>query len=171
MVENSDKTEDSPESQQSRTSCVKYFDALWFCYSPVHQLKRYYVYGDVDDCLGHWSKLMACLRQKTRFRDEDDAIHRDGEACGNYGPQKRQQHSGQRSLAKMIMMSMIHKRRDNGNNITGYASIDDAACVMSEISLKVRHSLSRRSFCARVRARVSHAALSSAFAMVSKSAT
>lgn len=45
----------------------------------MHQLKRYYIYGDVDDCLGHWSKLMACLRQKTRFRDEEDAVRHDGE--------------------------------------------------------------------------------------------
>jgi hypothetical protein len=52
-------------------SCTKYFDALWFCYSPVHQLKRYYVNGDVDDCVSHWSTLVACLKQKTRFRVAD----------------------------------------------------------------------------------------------------
>lgn len=92
-------------SQESgAVSCTKYFDALWyglcahartnfagslptltrlhacfvfrFCYSPVHQLKRYYVHGDVDDCVAHWGTLMACLKQKTRFRlsDEEDAI-------------------------------------------------------------------------------------------------
>lgn len=38
--------------------------------APVHQLKRYYVHGDIDDCTGHWGKLMACLKQKTRFQDE-----------------------------------------------------------------------------------------------------
>lgn len=55
-----------------KLSCVKYFDALWFCYSPVHQLKRYYVHGDIDDCIGHWGRLMACMKQKTRFQDDDD---------------------------------------------------------------------------------------------------
>jgi hypothetical protein len=57
-------------------SCTKYFDALWFCYSPVHQLKRYYVHGDVDDCVSHWSTLVACLKQKTRFRvaEEEEAL-------------------------------------------------------------------------------------------------
>lgn len=64
------------ERPDSSTSCTKYFDALWFCYSPVHQLKRYYVHGDVDDCTSHWVTLMACLKQKTRFRlsDEDEAL-------------------------------------------------------------------------------------------------
>ncbi len=78
-------------------SCVPYFDRLWFCYSktpkpltpvhprppahfphishllstgPVHQMKEYYTYGTVDDCTGHWGKLMACLRQRTRFKDD-----------------------------------------------------------------------------------------------------
>jgi hypothetical protein len=78
-----------------KLSCVKYFDALWFCYctshivyrvnvwlveltllsccvAPVHQLKRYYVHGDIDDCIGHWGRLMACMKQKTRFQDDDD---------------------------------------------------------------------------------------------------
>lgn len=50
--------------------CTKYFDALWFCYSPVYQMKQYYVYGTVDDCKGHWSKWFNCLKQKTKFKDE-----------------------------------------------------------------------------------------------------
>lgn len=57
--------------REQQQSCTKYFDQLWFCYSPVHQLKRYYVHGDVDDCVAHWGTLMACLKQKTRFRLED----------------------------------------------------------------------------------------------------
>lgn len=26
----------------------------------------------MDDCIGHWSKLIDCLKQKTKFRDDDD---------------------------------------------------------------------------------------------------
>jgi len=52
---------------------VKHFDAVWFCYSPVHQVQEYYRYGQVDDCLGHWSKLWACLKQRTKFAEE--AVH------------------------------------------------------------------------------------------------
>lgn len=58
-------------------SCVKYFDALWFCYSPGHQLKQFYRYGNVDDCTGAWSSLWGCLSKRTvRFaptrEDEND---------------------------------------------------------------------------------------------------
>lgn len=39
--------------------------------APVHQMKEYYVYGEVDDCSGHWKKLFACLKSKTsRFKDD-----------------------------------------------------------------------------------------------------
>jgi hypothetical protein len=54
----------------TRQSCVPFFDALWFCYSPAHQLRQYYVYGTVDDCTGHWGALWDCLKQRTRFKDE-----------------------------------------------------------------------------------------------------
>ena len=46
-------------------SCVKHFDALWFCYSPGHQLKQFDMYGNVDDCTGAWSSLWACLSKRT----------------------------------------------------------------------------------------------------------
>lgn len=54
-----------PPSPPPPESCVKYFDALWFCYSPGHQLKQFYRYGNVDDCTGSWSSLWACLSKRT----------------------------------------------------------------------------------------------------------
>lgn len=41
-----------------------------FIAAPVYQMREYYVEGNVDDCSGHWKKLWACLRQRTRFKDE-----------------------------------------------------------------------------------------------------
>jgi hypothetical protein len=33
-------------------------------------MKEYYRYGNVDDCTGHWGKLMDCLKLKTtRYKD------------------------------------------------------------------------------------------------------
>ncbi|KAI3450662.1 hypothetical protein Pfo_007327 [Paulownia fortunei] len=49
-----------------RLSCSKYFDALWFCYSPVHQMQQYYRLGALDNCSGKWSTLYDCLRLKTK---------------------------------------------------------------------------------------------------------
>ena len=31
------------------------------------------MHGDIDDCIGHWSTLMSCLKQKTRFQDDSVA--------------------------------------------------------------------------------------------------
>ncbi|MBA0739875.1 hypothetical protein Gohar_010750 [Gossypium harknessii] len=51
---------------QRRLSCTKCFDALWFCYSPVHQLQQYYREGVLDNCYGKWSALWDCLYLKTK---------------------------------------------------------------------------------------------------------
>ncbi|XP_022898503.1 uncharacterized protein C227.17c-like isoform X3 [Olea europaea var. sylvestris] len=53
-----------------RLSCTKYFDALWFCYSPVHQMQQYYRLGDLDNCSGKWTALVDCLSLKTKRSSE-----------------------------------------------------------------------------------------------------
>ncbi|KAL3148543.1 hypothetical protein ABBQ38_013980 [Trebouxia sp. C0009 RCD-2024] len=67
---NSDKTD---SHRRKEASCIPYFDALWFCYSPVHQFKQYYRVGNVDDCLSYWNNLYDCLRQKTKYKDVEVA--------------------------------------------------------------------------------------------------
>ncbi|KAH6833243.1 hypothetical protein C2S53_008971 [Perilla frutescens var. hirtella] len=57
-----------------RLSCTKYFDALYFCYSPVHQMQQYYRLGDLDNCLGKWSALYDCLCLKTKKASEVEEI-------------------------------------------------------------------------------------------------
>jgi hypothetical protein len=34
-------------------ACTSAFDALWFCYSPASQMKKYYREGTYDDCEAH----------------------------------------------------------------------------------------------------------------------
>ncbi|KAL6204934.1 hypothetical protein ACLB2K_022200 [Fragaria x ananassa] len=51
-------------------SCAACFDALWFCYSPVHQMQQYYRLGTLDTCGGKWSALVDCLTLKTKSRAE-----------------------------------------------------------------------------------------------------
>lgn len=37
----------------------------------MHQMQEYYVHGNVDDCTGHWSNLVNCLKKKTtRYKDD-----------------------------------------------------------------------------------------------------
>lgn len=49
-----------------RLSCTTCFDALWFCYSPVHQMQQYYRLGLFDNCSQKWSDLVDCLTLKTK---------------------------------------------------------------------------------------------------------
>ncbi|CAA0813166.1 Expressed protein [Striga hermonthica] len=64
----SEKDEDTTPRQ--RLSCSKYFDALWFCYSPVHQMQQYYRLGSLDSYSGKWGALYDCLNLKTRRASE-----------------------------------------------------------------------------------------------------
>eukprot|EP00951_Prasinocladus_malaysianus_P026816 scaffold239011_cov39-Prasinocladus_malaysianus.AAC.3 len=57
----------STSQEAPQEKCLKYFDALWFCYSPVHQMTEYYRYGVLDSCQGHWSDFMNCMARKTKF--------------------------------------------------------------------------------------------------------
>ncbi|GER47026.1 chaperone DnaJ-domain superfamily protein [Striga asiatica] len=68
----SEKDEDITPRQ--RLSCSKYFDALWFCYSPVHQMQQYYRLGSLDNCSGKWGALYDCLNLKTKRASEVEEI-------------------------------------------------------------------------------------------------
>ncbi|RCV35835.1 hypothetical protein SEVIR_7G282800v4 [Setaria viridis] len=59
---------------QRRPDCIKCFDALWFCYSPFHQMQNYYRYGEFDNCFGKWGDLVDCLALKTKRAAEAEEI-------------------------------------------------------------------------------------------------
>jgi hypothetical protein len=41
------------ENDVNLPACTSAFDALWFCYSPENQMKKYYREGTYDDCDAH----------------------------------------------------------------------------------------------------------------------
>ncbi|KAG8098479.1 hypothetical protein GUJ93_ZPchr0013g35501 [Zizania palustris] len=57
-----------------RLDCIKCFDALWFCYSPFHQMQSYYRCGEFDNCFGKWGDLIDCFSLKTKRRAEVEEI-------------------------------------------------------------------------------------------------
>ncbi|WZZ25762.1 uncharacterized protein C227.17c isoform X2 [Brassica napus] len=59
-----------------RVSCTKYFDALWFCYSPYYQMQQYYRVGKLDDCTKKFSALFDCLSLKTKSASEAEVEFR-----------------------------------------------------------------------------------------------
>ncbi|KAF3967648.1 hypothetical protein ACB098_08G113400 [Castanea mollissima] len=70
----STETETSSGLQKQRLSCSTCFDALWFCYSPVHQMQQYYRLGVLDNCSEKWNVLYDCLRLKTKRSTEVQEI-------------------------------------------------------------------------------------------------
>ncbi|XP_054783123.1 uncharacterized protein C227.17c [Prosopis cineraria] len=66
--------EGSNSLPKHKLSCTKCFDALWFCYSPVHQMQQYYRLGVLDNCHQKWSALADCLTLKTKRASEVQEI-------------------------------------------------------------------------------------------------
>ncbi|KAJ4843601.1 hypothetical protein Tsubulata_029028 [Turnera subulata] len=66
--------ESSSSPPHRRLSCTDHFNALWFCYSPVHQMQQYYRSGFLDNCYQKWSDLVDCLSLKTKSPDQVQEI-------------------------------------------------------------------------------------------------
>ena len=49
-----------------RIDCTKYFDVLYFCYSPVYQLNQLYRRGELDSCNGAFRDWFDCLANKAK---------------------------------------------------------------------------------------------------------
>ncbi|XP_062172272.1 uncharacterized protein LOC133877852 isoform X1 [Alnus glutinosa] len=70
----SSETEAPSGPRNRRFSCTTCFDALWFCYSPVHQMQQYYRLGALDNCSEKWTALVDCLSLKTKRSTEVQEI-------------------------------------------------------------------------------------------------
>ncbi|CAJ2678349.1 uncharacterized protein LOC123918148 isoform X1 [Trifolium pratense] len=66
----SSEMENSSSTAKRKLSCTACFDALWFCYSPVHQMQQYYRLGTLDNCSGKWKAMVDCLMLKTKPRSQ-----------------------------------------------------------------------------------------------------
>ncbi|KAB1227327.1 hypothetical protein CJ030_MR1G000263 [Morella rubra] len=70
VADMSSENEAPSSSRSRRLSCTKAFDALWFCYTPVHQLQQYYRLGVLDNCSEKWNAVLDCLSLKTKRSTE-----------------------------------------------------------------------------------------------------
>ncbi|XP_019422767.1 PREDICTED: LOW QUALITY PROTEIN: uncharacterized protein C227.17c-like [Lupinus angustifolius] len=66
----SEKDSSTNSTVKPKLRCSKYFDALWFCYSPVHQMQQYYRLGVLDNCTDKFKALFDCLMLKTKSNSE-----------------------------------------------------------------------------------------------------
>ena len=54
------------EEERQLLSCTSAFDALWFCYAPGNQFKKYYRDGMYDDCDMHQKMFSLCMSLRWR---------------------------------------------------------------------------------------------------------
>mmetsp|Transcript_20208 Transcript_20208/g.68769 ORF Transcript_20208/g.68769 Transcript_20208/m.68769 type:complete len:119 (-) Transcript_20208:1315-1671(-) len=67
-------------SRPAKEPCGDLFNALYSCYSPVHQMKHVYRRGHVDDCNSKAEALWDCLQLRTSAKNaEAVAVKREGE--------------------------------------------------------------------------------------------
>ncbi|PON70880.1 hypothetical protein TorRG33x02_255680 [Trema orientale] len=78
----SEKKEGPGTGTVRRLSCSACFDALWFCYSPVHQMQQYYRLGTLDNCSPKWSAFIDCLTLKTKSASHVQIVTNDSVECG-----------------------------------------------------------------------------------------
>eukprot|EP00164_Ancoracysta_twista_P028215 GFYU01056129.1.p1 GENE.GFYU01056129.1~~GFYU01056129.1.p1 ORF type:complete len:100 (-),score=8.84 GFYU01056129.1:204-503(-) len=55
---------DNQDIGAEHLSCVKAFDALWFCYTPVNQFTEYYRNGRPDPCTDQARAWGQCMKLK-----------------------------------------------------------------------------------------------------------
>lgn len=70
----SSEKEESSSTVKRKLSCFEHFDALWFCYSPVYQMKQYYRLGTLDNCRGKWKAWTDCLMLKTKPKSQVEEV-------------------------------------------------------------------------------------------------
>lgn len=64
-------TANAQEKQRVPENCTKAFDSVYFCYSPFHQGREYYITGHLDDCRGRLKRFRMCMM--SRFRPESES--------------------------------------------------------------------------------------------------
>lgn len=55
-------------------SCTKAFDSVYFCYSPFHQARHYYIEGQLDDCRGRLRRFRLCLLARLKPHGEAERM-------------------------------------------------------------------------------------------------
>lgn len=56
----------APPAADAKLSCTQYFDALYFCLSPVHQVDALYRRGEFDTCNQTGRDWLDCMANKAR---------------------------------------------------------------------------------------------------------
>lgn len=74
MTLESDTTHERSEKSRIPVSCTKAFDAVYYCYSPFHQAREYYIYGELDDCRGRLRKFRLCALSRLKPKNASEKM-------------------------------------------------------------------------------------------------
>lgn len=72
-------TESTLPKERVPISCTKAFDSLYFCYSPFHQGREYYITGQLDDCRGRLKRFRMCVMSRFRPQAVSETIYEEEE--------------------------------------------------------------------------------------------
>ena len=73
------KTGDQIRRRRVPVSCMKAFDSLYFCYSPFHQGRQYYITGEFDNCRGRLKRFRMCVMSRFRSHSESEKLYEEVE--------------------------------------------------------------------------------------------
>jgi hypothetical protein len=76
----------SSHSKQAALSCVPFFDKLWWCYTPAHQLTQLYRYGRIDTCASTMQNMIDCALSKTKNPAPERMARLERAAQGHVNP-------------------------------------------------------------------------------------
>lgn len=75
--------DEQPSPNQAKSavpkSCTKAFDSVYYCYSPFHQARNYYIEGQLDDCRGRLRRFRLCLLARLKPHSEAERIYQEEE--------------------------------------------------------------------------------------------
>lgn len=75
----SDGKRNVPKKSKIPQTCTKAFDSLYYCYSPFHQARQYYINGELDDCRGRLRRFRLCLMSRLKPEAESELLFEEEE--------------------------------------------------------------------------------------------
>lgn len=73
----------STQKRRVPVNCTKAFDSVYYCYSPLHQGRHYYINGELDDCRGRVRRFRMCMMSRFRSQEESEKLYEKAEEQEN----------------------------------------------------------------------------------------
>lgn len=75
VEDNGDTHGEVQKKERVPLNCMKAFDSIYYCYSPVHQAREYYITGQLDDCRGRLRRFRLCVMSRFRPQSVSEQLY------------------------------------------------------------------------------------------------